>query len=212
MSVATSGGLSDAAFTAQIQDTTVQVLIAQNTLAGAAVEADRVDEVTTADMPRMIVYAGEEAEAFSDAGGPPSFTVRCTLVVQCLVAKASKDAARAAVNTMLSQVQLALLEDPVWNRMASLIESMRVTRTYKPDSATVEADGRIEFIMRWRHDYLTREPGPLTGANVRGDLSRPFDPAGDYPPTFYPVARPPRTSGPDGRVEIGADIDLPVAE
>jgi hypothetical protein len=49
---------------------TVRVLKAQRTLAGDAVEADRIDGVASGDMPRLLVFWREEGEDVSGASGP----------------------------------------------------------------------------------------------------------------------------------------------
>jgi hypothetical protein len=191
-----------------IQDAAVAVLRSQATLAGDNVEADRIDPLPAGGAPHIIVYAGTEATPFSTAGGPPAFVQRCTMVVQCLVSRADKDTARADVNAMIAQVHLALLEDPVWTRMPAIVESMRVTRTFTGSTGLVEADGRIEFVLTWREDYQVRVATPLNLLMLRVDTAQPFDPSGSYQPD-YPVAAPPRVVGPDGRIEIGAQIPLP---
>jgi hypothetical protein len=56
-----------------ISQVTVRVLKAQRTLAGDAVEADRIDGVASADMPRLLVFwreEGEEGEDISGGSGP----------------------------------------------------------------------------------------------------------------------------------------------
>lgn len=198
----------------RIQDAAVAVLKRQATLAEHRVEADRIDAVAANDMPRMIVLAETDAEGIAAAGGPPAFRRRMRMVVHCLVARARLEEASQAINSMIVQVQLALLEDPAWNRMPENIESMRCSRTFTKGDSLVVADGRIEFVMTWMERYQTRITDVLTGATLRVDTARPFDRTGIYPPPNppYPVPEPPRASGPDGRIEIGAVIELPVAE
>ena len=107
---------------------TVRVLKAQKTLAGEAVEADRIDGVGSGDMPRLLVFSHEEGQGISPAGGPPAFAMELTLVVQALVERASKEDVVRDLDTPLLQTQLALLEDPEWNRLVSEVASMRVSR------------------------------------------------------------------------------------
>ena len=110
-----------------IPQVTVRVLKAQRTLAGDAVEADRIDGVASGDMPRLLVFWREEGEDVSGGSGPPAFAMELTLVVQALVERAARDDAVRDLDTMILQTQLALLEDPEWNRLAA-IGSMRVAR------------------------------------------------------------------------------------
>ena len=138
-----------------IPQVTVRVLKAQRTLAGDAVEADRIDGVASGDMPRLLVFWREEGEDVSGGSGPPAFAMELTLVVQALVERAARDDAVRDLDTMILQTQLALLEDPEWNRLAA-IGSMRVSREFKGDEQLILGDGRIEFVMRWRE---TTRPG-----------------------------------------------------
>jgi hypothetical protein len=62
---------------------------AQRTLAGDAVEADRIDGVDSGDMPRLLVFWREEGELVSGGSGPPAFAMELTLVVQALVEQAA---------------------------------------------------------------------------------------------------------------------------
>lgn len=58
-----------------IPQVTVRVLKAQRTLAGDAVEADRIDGVASGDMPRRLVFWREEGEDVSGGSGPPAFAM-----------------------------------------------------------------------------------------------------------------------------------------
>ena len=58
---------------------TVRVLKAQRTLAGDAVEADRIDGVASGDMPQLLVFWREEGEDVSGGSGPPAFAMEFTL-------------------------------------------------------------------------------------------------------------------------------------
>lgn len=193
-----------------IRELTVATLIAQQTLAGSAVESDRVDGLDDSDMPRIIVFSQEEAEGAAGPSTAPAFHVTLTLVVQALITRATKADAQADLDAIVDQIKIALLEDPVWNRQAAEIASMRVSRRFDGAADRIVGDGRVEFTLRWREEYQTRVPDVLNGINIRIDAGRPFDATGDYQPS-YPVAPPPRPSGPDGRVEINATIDLPTA-
>ena len=193
-----------------IRASTVAVLIAQNTMAGTAVESDRVDGIASGDMPRLVVYSQEDGQGVSPAGGPPAFDMALTLVVQALVERASRDDVVRDLDTLLLQSQLALLEDPVWNRLAGEVASMRVTRTFKADESLIVGDGRIEFVMHWRENYETRLGPVLSGIDLQIDTGSPFDPNGNYLNPEFPAPPPPRTHGPDGRIEIAAKIDLPI--
>ena len=192
-----------------IPQVTVRVLKAQRTLAGDAVEADRIDGVASGDMPRLLVFWREEGEDVSGGSGPPAFAMELTLVVQALVERAARDDAVRDLDTMILQTQLALLEDPEWNRLAA-IGSMRVSREFKGDEQLILGDGRIEFVMRWRESYQTRLGPVISGVNLQVDAGSPTDRNGEYRNLQFPAPPPPRSGGRDGRIEIAAKIDLPV--
>ena len=141
--------------------------MAQNTLAGENVELDRVDGVEPGDMPRLIVFSEEEGAGVSSAGGPPAFDMTLTLVVQALVERAARDDVVRDLDTLILQTQLALLEDPVWNRLAGEVATMRVSRTFRGDADMIVGDGRIEFTLTWRENYETRLGPMLTGVNLK---------------------------------------------
>jgi hypothetical protein len=82
-----------------IPQVTVRVLKAQRTLAGDAVEADRIDGVASGDMPRLLVFWREEGEDVSGGSGPPAFAMELTLVVQALVERAARCPARRSIRT-----------------------------------------------------------------------------------------------------------------
>jgi hypothetical protein len=65
-----------------IPQVTVRVLKAQRTLAGDAVEADRIDGVASGDMPRLLASWREEGEDVSGGSGPPAFAMELALVVR----------------------------------------------------------------------------------------------------------------------------------
>lgn len=197
--------------TNDIRETTVAVLIAQKTLAGLAVESDRIEGIPSGAMPRLIVYAQEEGEGVSPAGGPPAFNMTLTLVVQALIERATRADAIRDLDALILQTQIALLEDPVWNRLAGEVAGMRVSRNFHGDNDLILGDGRVEFTMNWRQNYETRVGPTLTGVNLHIDTGRPFDPVGNYPNPTFPAAPPPRKHGPDGRIEVDVVINLPPA-
>ncbi|HXA25856.1 MAG TPA: hypothetical protein VNW90_26545 [Acetobacteraceae bacterium] len=58
-----------------IPQVTVRALKAQRTLAGNAVEADRIDSVASGDMLRLLVFWREVREDASGGSGPPAFAM-----------------------------------------------------------------------------------------------------------------------------------------
>jgi hypothetical protein len=72
----------------------------------------------------------QEGEDASGCSGRQAFAMELTLVVQALVERAAQADAVRDLDTMILQTQLALLEDPEWNRLAANA-SMRVSSEVK---------------------------------------------------------------------------------
>jgi hypothetical protein len=75
--------------------------------------------------------------------------------------------------------QLALLEDPQWNRLAA-IASMRVSREFKGDEQLILGDGHIEFVMSWLESYQTRLGPMISGGNLQVDAGSPSARLSEY--------------------------------
>ncbi|MGA8195855.1 MAG: hypothetical protein WB902_21080 [Acetobacteraceae bacterium] len=87
-------------------------------------------------------------------------------MVQALVVRAAREDAVRDLDTMILQTQLALLEDPEWNRPAA-IGSMRVSRELK----------RLRHLLR-HQDARRKRPcrTSITGHANNLALSRPSHP------------------------------------
>ncbi len=145
-----------------LREATVFTLLAASTIAGAAIESERVDAVAAGDMPRVLVFADEDAEGTGNGGTAPSFTVTLNMVVQCLVEGARRADAVAALDLLMMQVKDALLSDPTWLSLSAAVKSVKTTRSLKPDGDRVVGDGRLQIALEWTEIYRPRVTQPLS--------------------------------------------------
>jgi hypothetical protein len=183
-----------------IPQATVRVLWAQRTLAGDAVEADRIDGVTSGDMPRLSVFWREEGEDGSGGSGLPAVGMEFPLAC---CRRWRNGRRRRDLGSMILQTQLSLLEDPDWNRLAA-IGSIRVSREFKGDEQLILGDGRIEFAVRWRESDQTRRAPPSCGGGSRKPLVSASATAGDGSAASSPSPSAP-TSPPPPRLSQNAN-------
>ncbi len=204
---------------AQLRDQAVQVLAAAGTLAGANVIANRVDEVPEGDLPVISVWAHEDRKvSASDGNTGILFLGTGTLTVQGLVLRAVREDCTRDIDLLEQQILDALLQDPVWAAAAKPDgqgSTIEVTQTMQ-----IQGDRLIGAVMikmpigPWNESYPAAVSTTLSGADIHTDARVPFDPNGTYGDDadagFPDAALPaPRASGPDGRIEITATVDLP---
>ena len=169
-----------------IREATVAALVAYNTLAGAAVESERVDGVAAGDMPRLFVYADEDAESVGGGGTAPAFDVTMNLVVQALVENARQPDARTNLDTLMMQARDCLLGDPVWVSLSAQVKSLRTTRTFKAQQNQIVGDGRMQIALAWTEIIRPRVTTPLslvTLATTPAAGTRPVTVQLSLPPT-----------------------------
>jgi hypothetical protein len=154
--------------TAILREGTVASLIAYGVTANnglVPVESERVDPVeddgtpapaTPPNMPRIIVYADENAGSASKAGTAPAFDVTATLVIQALAQRAALADAVADLDAMIAQVKDCLFGDPIWVGLTQNVASVRVTRSLKGKGRRVLGDGRVMIECTWREIYAPR--------------------------------------------------------
>ncbi len=124
-------------------------------------ERERVDPVQAGDMPRLILYADDDATGASSAGTAPALDVTLTLIVQALTERATRDDAVADIDALVAQVKDCLLSDPGWVKLSQAIPSVRVQRSFKPQGEMIIGDARIQLTCTWREIYPPRVTQPL---------------------------------------------------
>ena len=179
--VPTAGGvwnILQSATGVMLREATVSALLAAGTIAGAAIESERIDAVAEGDMPRVLVFADVDGEAAGNGGTAPIFDVTLNLVVQCLVEAARHPDAVAALDLLMMQVQDALLTSSDWLKLLTAVKSVKTTRSLKPEGDRVVGDGRLQIGLTWTETYHPRETQPLSLITVATTPPAGTNPAG----------------------------------
>ncbi len=97
------------------------------------------------------------------------------------------------------------------SQIARIETETRVDSAHAQHIAYVTMDFYLEFFLSQEEFNPPEEAVPLTQIGIHVDAKNIYDPNGTYPDSLFPQAvKPaPRTSGPDGRDEIAALVDLP---
>lgn len=209
-------------YRATLRDTAAQLLAAY--AQPASVLIGQRWPVEPPQLPALLVDMREEIKTQADrsAGTEPSFAVAATLVVRARAVVFSEPLAapfgaahgpaiEAVCDTWLEKIQDGLLSDPRFPRMISKIPSVRVETAAETSGEQIIAEVSVTFTLAWEESYPPRGDDLLGRLVLRVDAIDPQDPNGAYPqtPGFPAAAPPPRSQGPDGRAEIGADLDIP---
>ncbi len=165
--------------TAILRDATVASLLAYGVALGGVavpVEAERIDPVALADVPRIVVYTDDSAASDSRAGTAPAFTVTAQIIVQAVCASATQAAVLADLDALIAQIKDCLLGDPVWVQNFAVCTSMRTQRSVRGEGTQSLGDGRILFECTWREIYPPRITQPLATVTLTTE-----PPAGTQP-------------------------------
>lgn len=190
------------------------------TNAGANVFSPLDRPTWAGDYPVIFLTTPEEQKESLGRQGAPQFTVTATLQVIARISKnqAQKDAGAAQamvdLETLQRQIEVALINNPT---LMSLLQQFAWVRTVKDvngDSESNLGELKMEFGLEFYQgpeDFYPIPTNPLEEITIDGDLANVFDPSGTYTDPAFPasVEPAPRTAGPDGRMEVGADITLP---
>lgn len=172
------------------------------------------------DYPVIFLTTPEEQKESLGTDGAPQFTVTATLQVIARVSmnQAQKDAGAAQAMVELEklqrQIEVALINNPALMSRLQQFAFVRVTKDVNGDGESNLGELKMDFGLEFYQgpeDFYQIQTNPLETITVDGDLANVFDKSGTYsdPPFPESVASAPRTSGPDGRMEVGADITLP---
>lgn len=188
------------------------------TVAGANVFSPRTWPVDLGLLPILLVQAPEERKT-SLGPNAPSFDVVTTVrVIGRLTFKASVNdaaaaAALAALQTFQRQIEIAVINAYDLMQVISEFPTIDTKLEVKSEGDQPIAELTMDFAVKFYQGpeaFAQPVTNPLEEFAAYGDLLNVFDPNGTYTPPFdYTVPDAPRTTGPDGRVEIGAVIELP---
>ncbi len=213
-----------------LRDGAVTALVAANTLAGARVYSPQDWPTWTGIYPLVIIRTPREnAEAIAPRTWPPTFNTVVTLAIECRLDADTEADADAGVRQLVGQIK-----DGVFRNGQYIYEQqIQAFRGWR-ERLEITAEGRkhvgqaiveIDVEILQTFDPTIDAAGNViadTSGNVlapaldtvglRVDATNVYDPSGTYPaptePPYTPVSAP-RTSGPDGRDEIAADVPLP---
>lgn len=148
---------------------TWSILTAAGTDAGDRVEQERIDPVQDGDVPRLVIFMDQSGQTDSPAGGPPRFTVTAQLTIQALVQDARLPRAVIALDRLVAQTKYVLLCNPDWVRMATNIQTIRVTNSFKGGGDLITGDARIQITMTWWETYAP-DTVALSGIDMTGTI------------------------------------------
>jgi hypothetical protein len=183
-------------------------------LTDVTIESPPVTPTAPKQLPYAGVRCGTERKA-AEGKRLPKFTTTATLEVVARVSAPTKEAAQDAIEYLGARIEVALFGSAA---LVALVQQMNVTTTTEISAEGSTYLGGIEMAVDCElyevFDPVLLNPDDypaLQGVNLHVDTARPFDANGIYAASPFPdsVTPAPRTSGPDGRDEIAANIDLP---
>jgi hypothetical protein len=192
----------------------VAAMAALGALTDVTLESPPVTATAPKQLPHVGVRCGTERKA-AEGKRLPKFTTTATIEVIARVSASTKEAAQDALEALAARIEAALFGSV---DLIALVQKMDVTTTTEISGegstylAGVEMSIDCELYEVFDPVLLNPDDYPaLQGVNLHVDTARPFDANGIYAASPFPdsVTPAPRTSGPDGRDEIAANIDLP---
>lgn len=206
--------------TADLQAIAVAALQAAPTGAGTNVFSLLDWPTWAGSYPVIFLQTPTETKESLGPNGAPQFTVTATLRITARVQTpaqangAGAAAALVALDAMQRQIEIALVNYTPLMSMLQQVASIHVDKKVDGEGSQnlgeMVMDMALEF-YQGPEDFYVIPVTPLTEVTVDADLTNVFDASGTYasPPFPASVNPAPRTSGPDGRAEAGADISLP---
>ncbi len=178
------------------------------TVQGARKSSSKDTPIPSGTTPQIIVYTDDTT--VGGGGNPPQFQTMVLTTVEIVAEGATAQEAEALLDTLCEQTEIALLGNPDFVRFFEKIESVETKTDYRGQEARKHTFSAVMEIKGSTTEIF--EPvitGLLAGLNIYVDSINVFDPNGFYDPPFpYEVADPPRASGPDGRDEVSASVEI----
>lgn len=149
-----------------LRDTVIRYLVEADTLAGDQVRAEQTEREPAPTLPILAVYVPLEHKTTISEGAAPLFRVAATVHVDARVANARRDQATADLDTLIDQVQVALLCNPDFmrSRAAWPIENVTeiVVRTEIDGSGDIYiGKGLVALTITYRDEYPPTLPDEL---------------------------------------------------
>ncbi len=205
-----------------IRDNAVRALLEANTLAGERVYTPRTWPTQPVDLPAIIVRTPTQRRQSTGRHGPPQFMGEVMLTVTARVTASSEADADELVRVLAEQIETAILQNGqfLFDSDIQSFPSTALELRVSAEARSITAEAHCSFACEVYEIFdptldAAGDPYPprhdLKGVGIKADLRNVFDATGNYPaPTapIYTTTTAPRTTGPDGRVEGAADIDL----
>lgn len=199
----------------------IQKALKGKTIAGDNVWQPRDYPATPALFPLIFVNSPKEHKQ-SQGPNAPAYDVATTFrLVGRVKGKAPAGAlTAAAVQTALGilqrQIERAVINDydlfQKISQITTVDSEQMITAEGEQNVGEVTMDMVLEF-YQGTEDFAPIPSNPIAEIALYADLLDVADLLGTYTPPFdYPVPAAPRTQGPDGRVEIGAVLELETDE
>lgn len=191
----------------------LQTLLLNATIAGVNVFVARTWPVRLGEVPILIVDPIYTEQRQALGNNSPQFSTTTTVRIRGRVtAKADVDdtgalACRDDLELMKFEIERTLINS---NDLMTLIENFPAIDTEFAISSEGEqpvGELRMAIAMAFYEgpeDFAPIETTTLEEVNIYPDLTNVFDPDNNYSDTPFTADPPPRTSGPDGRIEGGA--------
>ncbi len=205
-----------------IRDNAVRALVEAGTLAGDRVYTPRTWPTQPVDLPAIIVRTPTQRRQSTGRHGPPQFMGEVMLTVTARVTATTEADADEVVRVIAEQIETAILQNGefIFDSDIQQFTSTALELRVSAEARSITAEAHCSFACEVYEIFeptidAEGDPFPprhqLQGIDVKADLRNVFDPSGTYPAPTAPAYSPtpaPRSTGPDGRVEGGADIDL----
>lgn len=211
-----------------VTDTLLQDLIRDAvtgaTAAGANVFTPRTWRTPPAAMPFLMIQSPSETKQnVAGRTGPGEFwTVGRFRIVGRVYAKAdvadptgAAIAAEAAVSVLKRQIEVAVINaDPIRRAIQQCVSVESVTDV-KSDGGLTFGEVEMTFSLEYYQgpeDFAPVASDPFEEFAIYADLINVYSPTGTFDPSLEPFTAAtlaPRTSGPDGRPEAVAIVELP---
>ena len=156
---------------ALLRSTTAQILAAAGTLAGTAVEEERIDPIEPGDTPRIVIFCDQSGDTDSQAGTNPRFKVTANLTIQAITQRARQADVLADLDTMVAQIKYALFCNPAWIALTQTIATFRVASSFKTGGDYVTGDARLQLTLTWFESYEPDITTPFSTIRVTTTLA-----------------------------------------
>jgi len=159
---------------------------------------------------QILIYTfRRESPTVAPAGTAPQFKTTLTLLFELRVATGNAATVDQRLDALADAVKDAVLRNGAFVQLARP-SKLHVESKYDAQGQRVLGNAALALDLEYPETFPPIATQALEGVDLYVDALDVFDPSGTYQPPFPYVPPPaPRTSGPDGRPEAAASIDLP---